>query len=52
MEWWKANGDKILRTIIHGGLMAGAIYIGTHPEFAMYAPVLQYFGSAIDSPRG
>jgi len=47
----KAFLERAARVIAHAAFMAGAIYIAAHPEYAVYAPVLQYLGQAIDSAR-
>jgi hypothetical protein len=49
MTWEKA--ERIYRTLVHAAFMAGAIWIAANPEYAMFAPVLQYLGSQIDAAR-
>ncbi len=50
MSWLVTfDWDKIVRVLVHAGLMFGSIWIGTHPELSQYAPVLQYIGNSINS---
>jgi len=48
LELW---AERALRVTAHALFMAGSIYIAAHPEWAVYAPVLQYLGQAIDTAR-
>ena len=50
-DWFNANWERIARTVIHAALMGAAIYIAAHPQYAIYVPVIQYLGNAIDAAR-